>query len=156
MLRAEDFKNAKKDAGDMGSGHTVTAFYEIVPPGVKIDLPQVDPLKYQKPGKLATDAGKELLTVKVSYLRPEGKNLRILTQPVHQQKNKFEDASNDFQFAASVAAFGLVLRDSKYKGNADYGEVYRWAVNSQIPQMSPRSEFLRLVTTANRLAKNED
>ena len=120
LLKDEDFKDDAKDAGDIGSGHTVTALYEIVPVGVKLDVPGVDPLKYQTPAKPAGASG-EWLTVKMRYKHPEGETSKelVAVMPGNAEKAMGED----FRFAAAVAEFGLVLRDSLYKGSANLAEV---------------------------------
>jgi Ca-activated chloride channel family protein len=93
LLKAQDFNDDKKDAGDMGAGHTVTALYEIVPPGVEIAIPKVDPLKYQKKGQAAPAAnGPELLTVKVRYIPPEETKSRLLALPVNNDQRPIAQA----------------------------------------------------------------
>jgi Ca-activated chloride channel family protein len=98
LLKPEDFKNDAKDAGDMGSGHTVTALYEIVPAGVKIDLPAVDPVKYQKPTEVVGNAD-EWLTVKMRYKHPESETSKELSAEL---KGAGEAMNEDFRFASAV------------------------------------------------------
>ena len=146
VLRDEDFKDDNKDAGDIGSGHTVTALYEIVPVGVKIDLPGVDPLKYTAPAQpgAATD---EWLTVKMRYKQPDGDVSKELVGvlPVSGEK----PMSEDFRFAAAVAEFGLVLRESPYKSNANLGDVLSLAEGAMKHDPNGhRKEFLDIVRTA--------
>src|SRR5262249_6837914 len=143
-LRPEDFKDDGKDAGDIGSGHVVTALYEIVPVGVPIDLPDVDPLKYQKPAQ-AKQGSDEWLTCKMRYKDPAGggsKELaRILPSGAEQAA-----MSEDFQFAAAVAEFGLVLRNSPYKGEADYDHALQRADRGRsYDPHGHRAEFVTLV-----------
>ena len=151
ILRAEDFKDDAKDAGDLGSGHTVTALYEIVPAGVKIDLPGVDPLKYQtasQPGK----STEEWLTVKMRYKRPDGDESRELAAVLPA----IGERPADFRFAAAVAEFGLILRDSPYKGNASLAEVLeraQGAIGSD--PGGHRKEFLDLVRRAAAIKARE-
>lgn len=154
LLKNEDFKNDAKDAGDMGSGHTVTALYEIVPVGVKIDLPGVDPLKYQTPAKPTTDAS-EWLTVKMRYKQPEGEASKELSSVL---PSKAEQAMNeDFQFAAAVAEFGLVLRDSPYKGEATLDTaIMRAAGAAQFDPNGHRAEFVQLARQAIGLKRKAD
>jgi Ca-activated chloride channel family protein len=120
LLKDEDFRNDKKDAGDMGSGHQVTVLYEIVPSGVKIDLPEVEPSKYQK-----KDAPKEVsdewLTVRMRYKHPEAETSKELSKPLKGEPAK--ELSDDFRFAAAAASFGMLLRDSKYRGAMTYAGV---------------------------------
>jgi Ca-activated chloride channel family protein len=149
ILKDEDFKNDAKDAGDMGSGHTVTALYEIVPAGVKIDLPGVDPLKYQTPAQPANGSD-EWLTVKMRYKQPDGDVSKELSSVLSGSAEK--PLSEDFRFAAAVAEFGLVLRDSPYKGNATIAEVQTLAEGAvKFDPNGHRKEFLDLVRTATGL-----
>jgi Ca-activated chloride channel homolog len=122
LLKSEDFNNDKKDAGEIGSGHTVTALYEIIPAGVKSDAFDVDPLKYQKtpPSSSTTD---ELLTIKVRYKKPTGDVSNLMVHAVNDSNKTLEQASDNFRFAASVAAFGMLLRDSDHVKNYSYDEL---------------------------------
>src|SRR5262249_16740348 len=122
LLKHQDFNDDKKNAGVMGAGHTVTALYEIVPPGVRVDIPGVDPLTYQKSPQLSEEAFKgDVLTVKARYTLPEESKSRLLTVTLQNAATKVDEASADFRFAA--AAFAMLLRDSEYKGEATYGQV---------------------------------
>jgi Ca-activated chloride channel family protein len=175
MLNKEDFNDDKKDAGDIGAGHTVTALYEVVPKGVKntVTLATVDPLRYGHKSKdntastaSGTTAGKvsraarttnnELLYVKLRYKKPDGDSSRLLTYPISDRTRKFAKASVDFQFAAAVAAFGMLLRESKHKGTATYRNVLSWAGRSRQKKHDRRGyrkEFFTLVRTAAHLTK---
>ena len=124
LLKDEDFNNDAKDAGEMGAGHTVTAFYEVVPAGIKSDFTgKVDDLKYQKtkPAPAVTNNSKELLTVKLRYKAPDGNTSKKIEQPLIDDKK--EKVSSDFRFASAVAMFGQLLRDSDFKGDATYDKV---------------------------------
>ena len=124
LLADEDFNNDTKDAGEMGAGHTVTTFYEVIPVGVKSDFTgKVDDLKYQKKQKTATSVNdsNELLTVKLRYKTPDGNASKKIEQALTDSKNN--RVSADFRFAAAVAMFGQLLRDSEFKGNANYDKV---------------------------------
>src|SRR5207247_1999355 len=115
---------AKKDAGEVGSGHSVTALYEVVPVGVNTEVTtrMPDSLRYQRRNVQPTSAaGPELLFVKVRYKRPDGDESRLMSQPVMAQAG--EAPSVDFQFQAAVAEFGLLLRNSDFRGKADLGHV---------------------------------
>src|SRR6185295_6555135 len=151
-LRNEDFNNDAKDAGDMGAGHTVTALYEIVPRGVSIDAPGVDPLKYQQPAAAAAvparprDASNETLTVKIRYKEPAGADSKLLAFPLVDREQPFARAGADFRFAAAVASFGMIMRDSPYKGAATLGSVLSMAEDSMGSDRNGyRREFLQLV-----------
>jgi len=154
ILKQEDFKNDAKDAGDMGSGHTVTALYEIVPVGVKIDLPSVDPLKYQKPAQ-ATGNANEWLTVKMRYKAPDSDASKELTAELTGTGG--EAMSEDFRFASAVVEFGLVLRDSQYKGNANFDAVIeRTSRALSYDPNGHRKEFVEMVKKAKGLRKNAE
>ena len=150
-LRNEDFNNDLKDAGDMGAGHTVTALYEIVPRGVAIDAPGIDPLKYQQPAAAppARNASNETLTVKVRYKEPAGSDSKVLEFPLVDREQTFARASSDFRFAAAVASFGMILRDSPYKGTSTIDSVLSMAEDSiGADKNGYRQEFLQLVRRA--------
>ncbi|HEX2845656.1 MAG TPA: von Willebrand factor type A domain-containing protein [Chitinophagaceae bacterium] len=159
MLAKEDFNDDKKDAGELGSGHTVTALYEIIPTGVKSDfLATVDPLKYQK-GKdqpSATSSGDEMFTVKFRYKAPDGNTSRLLEKAVKNETLSLNKTSDNFRFAASVAEMGLLLRQSEFKGNASFDQVISLARGaSGVDEEGYRSEFIRLVDNAKLLAKEK-
>lgn len=129
MLATEDFNDDQKDAGEIGAGHTVTALYEIIPVGQPVnDVPAVDGLKYQS--VIRSDTGDELLTVKLRYKEPTGDTSRKLEFPLRPSDQSFAAASDDFRFAASVAGFGMLLRDSECKGDWTYEEVINAAKES--------------------------
>jgi Ca-activated chloride channel family protein len=153
LLQTEDFKDDRKDAGDIGSGHTVTAFYEIVPVGVPIELPGVDPLKYQQPAGDPTPAAQtgEWLTVKMRYRHPESAASQELAR-VLPGDALGREPSADFRFAAAVAEFGILLRDSPDKGSASYDRVIASAEASLGPDPGGhRGEFVGLARKARRL-----
>jgi Ca-activated chloride channel family protein len=155
MLRAEDFKDDTKDAGEIGAGHTVTALYEIVPAGKPMSLPDVDPSKYQSQGQV-TEAAKsgELLTVRIRYKEPTGDTSKPLEFPVQEQMKKLTQSSQDFRFAAAVALFGMILRDSKYKGNGTLDLVWELAAEAKGEDKGGyRAEFLQLVKKAQEISK---
>lgn len=157
LLRTEDFQDDTKDAGDIGAGHTVTALYELVPVGTKIKLPRVEALKYQIPGKLTAAAkSRELLTVRLRYKQPTGKTSTELVVPVNDQVLPFEKSADDFQFAASVAGFGMLLRDSEYKGIASFSWVKKIAQETVGKDpLGYRKEFVQLVSKAIELKAAE-
>lgn len=149
LMKDEDFKNDAKDAADIGSGHTVTALYEIVPVGVKIDLPDVDPLKYQKPAE-TTGAANEWLTVRMRYKHPDGDKSRELSAVLTGDGSG--RMADDFRFASAVAEFGLLLRDSPYKGDASFDAVIeraRGAIGAD--PHGYRGEFVELAGKAKGL-----
>jgi len=154
LLRHEDFNDDKKDAGEIGAGHTVTALYEIVPPGGEVDAPSVDALKYQRPSGPAmasTAARDELMTVKLRYKAPDGDESRLITVPV---KNRTSELSENVGFAAAVAEFGMLLRQSEYRGSATHAEAASLARRFRgADRDGYRAEFVRLVELAGSLAQ---
>ena len=154
LLAKEDFNDDKKDAGEIGAGHTVTALYEIVPAGEPLpDQASVDPLKYQVPATERTASPDELLTVKLRYKTPDGDKSRLIEAPVRAGAEKgFEQASEDFQFATAVAAFGLKLRGSPSSGNISWQDIQKIARRSLGEDPGTyRAEFLTLVEKARQL-----
>jgi Ca-activated chloride channel family protein len=147
ILRHEEFNDDRRDAGDIGSGHTVTAFYEVVPAGVPLDAaaagPGVDPLKYQA-GPSAARASSELLTVKVRYKQPDGDVSSLIEVPFADRGAAA--GSPDFSFAAGVAAFGLALRAEESGATIDAGTI-RALVSAGVegPEPERRRELAQLV-----------
>jgi Ca-activated chloride channel family protein len=153
-LAAQDFNDDTKDAGEIGAGHTVTALYEIVPIGI---APQsgVDPLRYQKapePKHEEIAFSDELMLLKLRYKQPEGDESKLLHFPVTDGALAFDAADEDFRFAASVAAFGMLLRKSEHVGSATYDQVMTWASNAlgEDPH-GYRAEFLDIVRKAQEI-----
>jgi len=146
LLRNEDFTDDKKDAGEVGSGHSVTALYEVVPVGVNTDVTirMPDSLRYQRRStQESSAAGPELLFVKVRYKQPDGDVSRLLSQPVMATAG--QSPSTDFQFQAAVAEFGLLLRNSDFRGKADLGHVIAAARDARGSDPDGyRAEFVRL------------
>ncbi|WP_128545731.1 YfbK domain-containing protein [Larkinella soli] len=159
MLNNEDFHDDRKDAGEMGSGHTVTALYEIVPVGVESAyLAKTDSLKYQRPPVLSSGATQnELLTLKLRYKLPDSETSRLMSHVVGFQPRPWEKTSVDFRFAASVAEFGLLLRESDFRGEATYTQVE--ALARQALGRDPegyRKEFIQLVKRARSLSEGAE
>ncbi len=156
MLAAEDFNNDKKDAGELGAGHTVTALYEIVPAGAEDEsLPPVDELKYQAPRPAAgAVGGTELLTVKFRYKKPDGKKSMLISRPLADENRDWSLASADFKFAASAAGFGMMLRASKTRGDLGYDKVRTMAREGLgKDEDGYRAEMIRLIAKAELLDK---
>ena len=156
MLRKEDFRDDKKDAGEIGAGHTVTALYQVVPVGVKFDdLPGARPLKYQRPNRPSNAAKSgEMLTVWLRHKKPDGEKAAERSLTVADSQAALATAPADFRFAAAVASFGMLLRDSKYKGSYTFDAVAEMARSSQGPDPGGyRAEFVRLVEKAKSLKK---
>jgi Ca-activated chloride channel homolog len=152
LLRAEDFDDDKKDAGEIGAGHTVTALYEVVPAGLPLDTKAPGPLKYQQPPALSSAAASdELLTLKLRYKEPEGDASRLLTSTVGAAQQT-AGGSERLRFAAAVAAFGLLLRESEYRGQASWPLVLELARSTRTDDADGyRGEFLKLASRAAEL-----
>jgi len=157
MLEAKDFNDDRKDAGEIGAGHTVTALYEIAPPGDPNADPRVDALKYQdnsldlKPAPAKADASDELMTVKLRYKQPD-KTESVRTQDVPVKAVVSAEPDKDFQFAAAVAAFGMLLRKSDFAGDATMDLVLELARRGKGEDPDGyRAEFINLAKTAREL-----
>ncbi|WP_428262382.1 YfbK domain-containing protein [Haliangium sp.] len=154
MLRAQDFNDDKKDAGELGAGHTVTALYEIIPAGSDEAIPGVDALKYQRTAPSAAAASDELLTVKLRYKRPDGHKSTLLSHVVRDTDVPLARTSDDFRFATAVAELGLLLRNSEHKGTASYQAVLARAETALgADREGYRKEFLSLARKAMLLAR---
>jgi Ca-activated chloride channel family protein len=152
-LRNEDFNDDTKDAGELGAGHSVTALYEIVPVGIPTTIRSVDPLRYQTP---SSPQGKrhenELATVKFRYKLPKENRSRLVSASVSPEVSPLPETSNNFRFASAVAQFGLLLRESKYKGASTYESTIELARGAKgKDQFGYRSQFIELVETAKLL-----
>jgi Ca-activated chloride channel family protein len=153
LLRKEDFNNDAKDAGDIGAGHSVTALYELVPPGADAAASSVDPLKYQTTH--VTAASPELLTLKLRYKEPEGETSKLMTYTVNDSNAAVMAASDNLRFASAVAELGMLLRDSKHKGDATYDEVRQLAQKSLGRDYEGyRRDFLTMIGAAQNLASD--
>jgi Ca-activated chloride channel family protein len=156
MLAKEDFNDDKKDAGELGSGHTVTALYEIIPVGIKSSfLQKVDSLKYQ-PNIQAlskTNYNEEIMTVKFRYKAPDGDVSKLMEHPVKDNQISIASTSSNFRFAAAVAEFGMLLRNSEYKSAASFNNVVNMARKAKgTDEEGYRAEFIRLAESAQMLA----
>ena len=128
MLKSEDFNNDKKDAGELGSGHTVTALYEIIPVGVESEFDKIDELRYQKTEIApAATRTKELMTIKLRYKKPDEDVSKLIVHPLLDNNTTLAKTSDNFRWSASVAAFGMLLRESEYVKDFTYDEVVQLA-----------------------------
>ena len=152
MLANEDFTNDKKDAGEIGAGHTVTALYELVPSDGKV----AQSLRYQSQELNEKGKGNELGFLKIRYKDPKVKDAKSveITEPLVFNKKALKETSTDYRFAASVAEFGILLRDNSNKANATYGQVIELAEGAigKDPE-GYRKEFVRLVKSVKMLPK---
>ncbi|HRG18883.1 MAG TPA: von Willebrand factor type A domain-containing protein [Flavobacterium lutivivi] len=150
-LRPEDFKNDSIDAGELGSGHSVTALYEIIPIGIKCDyfLP-TDNLKYTKIEKTTDSFNDELATIKFRYKKPDGKKSIEMVEVIKNQIVAPENTSSDFKFCSSVAWFGLKLRDSKLISNKSIEDIKKLATQGNSNDNEGyKAEFVRLMEAIN-------
>src|SRR5437870_763170 len=165
MLRKEDFNNDRIDAGEIGAGHTVTALYEVVPLGANANpaasAPPVDPLKYgtnathpTNGDARSTSSSAEALTVKLRYKKPDGDKSELIERAVVDDGKQFANASVDFKFAAAVAEFAMLLRDSEFKGSGTLRVVLEWAEEGKGAERNEyRAGFLELVRKAQALKR---
>jgi Ca-activated chloride channel family protein len=157
-LKNEEFHDDQKDAGEMGSGHTVTAIYEIIPAGLSSNyLPKTDPLKYRKSEISGAGKTDELLTLKIRYKKPDSEKSILFDMPVKNAPKPFASCSENLRFSAAVAAYGLLLRDSEYKGSVSYEAVLSLAKNAfGKDEEGYRAEFVRLVKTSQMLDSRKE
>lgn len=154
-LNDEDFNDDKKDAGELGSGHTVTALYEIIPVGVKSKFSNsIDPLKYQTNEEAQTGVlSNELLTVKFRYKRPEGNKSKLIT---HVVENELLEPSDNMKWSMAVAGFGMLLRESEYMSKLKYEDVLSLAKQSKgEDEFGYRREFIELVELARGISPRQ-
>jgi Ca-activated chloride channel family protein len=153
LLNDEDFNDDKKDAGDMGSGHNVTALYELIPSGVDEKIPSVDPLKYQVSGVVNEKAdNQEFLTIKIRYKKPDGAKSMLLEKPVTGRVEETANASDNLRFAAAVAEFGMILRSSEFKGSSNLESAINLAASSRDEDDEGyRAEFIRMMKTVKEM-----
>lgn len=150
LLNDEDFNDDTKDAGEMGAGHSVTALYEIVPANSDENAPDVDELKYQTKNGSSQKFANELLTLKLRYKKPDGKKSIKIDLPVKMDLVK--NTSDNFRFSASVASFGMLLRNSEFVGETTLDSVLELAENSKgTDENGYRSEFIQLLKMVDDL-----
>jgi Ca-activated chloride channel family protein len=154
LLNREDFNDDTKDAGEIGAGHSVTALYEIVPVGEKVDAADVDPLRYQRETRESGAAGSgELLTVKVRYKAPDGDASQLLSRVL---MNRPSPMTANLGFASAVAEFGMLLRESPVKGHASFESVRARATTFRgEDEEGYRTQFIHLVDRAAALRERQ-
>jgi Ca-activated chloride channel family protein len=155
MLAAEDFNDDTKDAGELGSGHTVTALYELIPMGVKDSfIKTVDPLKYQANGKKIAGYADEIMTIKLRYKETDGDVSKLINHPVKDSSAPLTNTSDNYRFSAAVAEFGLLLRDSEYKQQSNFQQVIALAKSARGNDTNGyRAEFISLAESTILLAR---
>jgi Ca-activated chloride channel homolog len=156
LLNKEDFNNDRKDAGDIGSGHTVTALYELIPVGVESDfIEDVDALKYSKSSKSSPGKNDELMNIKFRYKKPDGDKSMLIEHAVEDER--VAKTSDNFRFVAAVAEFGMLLNNSEFKQGSSFDNARKLA-NGAIgtDEEGYRKEFIELIGKARRLMREED
>ena len=155
LLRDEDFNDDKKDAGELGSGHTVTALYEIIPVGVKSDFLPLDELRYQSVEiDPKANKTKELMTIKLRYKLPDENISSLIEHPVIDKKVSLSSTTDNFRWSAAVASFGMLLRESEFAGDASYSSVIQLAKNAKGEDKEGyRLEFIQMVRSFEVIAK---
>ncbi len=154
LLNKEDFNDDKKDAGELGAGHTVTAIYEIIPAGSSELVASTDALKYQETKPNTESVSTEVMTIKFRYKEPKESTSKLITHIVLDKKTAFDTAGENSKFSVAVAEFGMLLRDSKFKGNSDFKSIMTMAKNAKgTDDEGYRAEFIKLVEVAELLKK---
>jgi Ca-activated chloride channel family protein len=146
MLNSEDFNNDKKDAGDIGCGHTVTALYEIIPATADVSVPNVDPLRYTKQ---TITGSNDLVTVKIRYKKPGDDTSKLISERVEAGKTK---STSNLMFASAVAEFGMLLRESEFKGTSSFTTAINRAKNAKgEDEFGYKSDFIKMVEMAEMI-----
>lgn len=150
-LNPEDFQNDAIDAGELGSGHTVTALYEIIPVGVKSKFyNEPTDLKYTETKPTQTKFNDELATVKFRYKKPDGDKSIEMVRVIEDKATEIANSSNDLKFSSAVAWFGLKLRDSKFISNKSMSDIKKLAKEGlAYDDQGYRAEFIRLMDAVN-------
>ena len=150
LLNKEDFNDDKKDAGEIGCGHTVTALYEIIPADSDEKVDNTDPLEYQQSKIVKSN---DIMTVKLRYKKPDEDVSKLIVQKIKESDKKTKNSEN-YVFATAVAEFGMLLRASEFKANSSYSHVLALATSAKgSDKEGYRSEFMKLVETAELLNK---
>jgi Ca-activated chloride channel family protein len=159
LLRNEDFTDDRKDAGELGAGHSVTALYEVVPVDADSDVRvgDVGPLRYQRPAaEPVTAFAGEMMNVNIRYKRPDGDESVLMSHPVRAPA-RLGRPSDDFRFAAAVAEFGMLLRESEHRGRASVQNVLSLARGAQGRRPDEhRAGFVRMVEDYASLQRSEE
>lgn len=149
-LENRDFTDDEKDAGEIGAGHQVTAFYEVVPPGEEFEQSPLPELRYQTVSAVPVDSrGDELLSVNIRFEQPDSDRSNAVAYVVKDDDKKFKNASPDFRFASAVAAFGMTLKGSEHINTVGKNQILAWAgPGTRRDPYGYRREFVELVRKA--------
>ena len=155
LMAKEDFADDRKDAGELGAGHTVTALYEVVPSGARPVALVDDSLVYQHTSlRPSATASSDLMTVRLRYKEPTGSTSKLLRSRIEDRASG--RSSDDMRFATSVAAFAMLLRDSEHKGSVTFDQVIEMARGARgADPEGYRGEFIGMVQTAKTLRGQE-
>ncbi len=162
-LQDEDFNDDQKDAGELGAGHSVTALYEVIPVGVNSNYASIDPLKYQAPKPVKNNGfADDLMTVKLRYKDPQipengqQDKSKLISRTITKHELKDKNLTNNFKWSATIAAYGMILKESEYKGDITMEEVVEMARSSRgVDKEGYRIECIRLMESSMLLVKNE-
>lgn len=156
-LNARDFNDDKKDAGELGAGHSVTALYEVIPQGVESTFSSnIDPLKYKNADQTNNSKSNELLTVKFRYKKPNETTSKLITHTLENQTIDINKTSDNFRHAAAVAQFGMLLRDSAFKQNSTYQGIITLALGAKGEDREGyRQEFINLIRNIEIIEKEK-
>jgi Ca-activated chloride channel homolog len=153
QLKDEDFNNDRKDAGEIGSGHAVTALYEVIPAGIESQFFKIDELKYQKTVIDKSAASAELLTVKIRYKQPDGDVSKLISMALPDKITKGNDTSENFRWSAAVASVGMLLRNSEYINGYTYDDAIMLAESSRgKDERGYRIEFINMIKSMGVVA----
>lgn len=158
VLNNADFDDDQKDAGELGAGHTVTALYEIIPVGVESKFLAADKdLKYQQRDLTPiANRSNELLTVKFRYKAPEAENSQLMEEVVMDKNVSLSKSSDNFRWSAAVATFGMLLRNSEFKGDANYEQCKKLAAGARGKDTEGyRAEMIRMIESVGLMGKSE-
>jgi Ca-activated chloride channel family protein len=158
MLKSEDFNNDKKDAGDLGSGHTVTALYEIIPVGIKSEFFNIDELKYSTTTiNPSAQASNELMTIKLRYKKPKEEQSKLIVHPLVDSNTELSKTSENFRWSASVAAFGMLLRESEFANGFTYDQILSMAQSARgSDEEGYRVEFINMVKSVGLVSARKE
>lgn len=156
-LNDEDFNNDKKDAGELGSGHSVTALYEVIPVGIASSFKPLDDLKYRQKEKIELSGNdSDLMTVKLRYKKPDEDESILLDTVIKNESSDLQRTSNNFRWSAAVAGFGMLLRDSDYHNDLNYQAVIDLAKDAKgKDEEGYRAELIKLIQMAELLGEGE-
>jgi Ca-activated chloride channel family protein len=153
MLATEDFEDDQKDAGELGSGHTVTALYEIIPAGIADEFTSTDPAQHTKQQEQLNFGKDQLMTIHLRYKEPQGSKSKLQVHSVNDQIVSLSNASENFRFSAAVASFGMLLKGSRFRQGSSYDRVLELARSASGKDANGyRAEFIELAKTSKTLA----